>query len=72
MDFAFPAEVTEALGQFKDFLRAHMESHLAEWYKQEAIPREFLQKMGHDGWLGYSQQNSQERLCVQAELWFLF
>jgi alkylation response protein AidB-like acyl-CoA dehydrogenase len=59
MDFAIPAEVTEALEQFKDFLRTHMESHLAEWYKQDAIPREFLEKMGHRGWLGYSQEDSQ-------------
>ena len=59
MDFAIPAEVTEALEQFKDFLGTHMESHLAEWYKQEAIPREFFQEMGHDGWLGYSQEDSQ-------------
>lgn len=57
MDFAIPEMVTKELEQFKDFLRTHLEPHLASWYKKEAIPRELFQSMGQDGWLGFSQEN---------------
>ncbi len=66
MDFAITAELAEDLEQFKAFLRAHMEPHLAEWYRQEAIPREFLGRMGHSGWLGYSQEDG--RIIEQSAL----
>ncbi len=35
-----------------------MEPYLSEWYKMEAIPREFLKRLGHDGWLGFSQKHN--------------
>ncbi len=57
MDFAIPEMVTKELEQFKDFLRTHLEPHLASWYKKEAIPRELFRSMGQDGWLGFSQEN---------------
>lgn len=57
MDFAIPEMATKELEQFKDFLRTHLEPHLASWYKKEAIPREFFRDMGQDGWLGFSQEN---------------
>lgn len=57
MDFAIPEMATKELEQFKDFLRTHLEPHLASWYKKEAIPREFFQSLGQDGWLGFSQEN---------------
>jgi alkylation response protein AidB-like acyl-CoA dehydrogenase len=59
MDFAIPEKVAEDLEQFKGFLQMHMESNLAEWYKRETIPREFFQRMGRNGWLGYSQRHGQ-------------
>lgn len=57
MDFAIPEMATKELEQFKDFLRTHLEPHLASWYKKEAVPREFFQSLGQDGWLGFSQEN---------------
>ncbi len=59
MDFAIPEKAAKNLERFKAFLRTHMESNLAEWYKQETIPREFFQSLGRNGWLGYSQQYGQ-------------
>jgi alkylation response protein AidB-like acyl-CoA dehydrogenase len=59
MDFAIPAQVAEDLERFEVFLQNQMESSLAEWYKQEAVPREFIEQMGHEGWLGYRQEDGQ-------------
>jgi alkylation response protein AidB-like acyl-CoA dehydrogenase len=59
MDFVIPEKITGKLAQFQDFLQAHMEPHLAEWYKQEAIPREFFERLGHEGWLGYNQKDNE-------------
>ena len=59
MDFAIPAQVAEDLERFEAFLQNQMESNLAEWYKHDAIPRDFFEKMGHEGWLGYSQEAGQ-------------
>jgi alkylation response protein AidB-like acyl-CoA dehydrogenase len=59
MNFAIPAEVVKDLEQFKDFLQIHLEPYLSEWYKKEAIPREFFQELGQDGWLGFTQENKQ-------------
>ena len=66
MDFAISAKLAEDLEQFKAFLRTHMEPHLAEWYKQQAIPREFLGRMGHSGWLEYSEEDG--RITEQSAL----
>ncbi|NIQ37611.1 MAG: hypothetical protein GTN81_03355 [Proteobacteria bacterium] len=57
MDFAIPEKVVKDLEQFKAFLQTHMEPHLAQWYREEAVPREFIQHMGQNGWLGFSQEN---------------
>ena len=66
MDFAIPKKVAEDLEHYKAFLQTHLEPHLAEWYKQETIPRDFFQRMGHDGWLGFSQENG--RVVEQSAL----
>jgi len=66
MDFAITAKLAEDLEQFKAFLQAHMAPHLAEWYRQKAIPREFFGRMGHSGWLGYSQEDG--RIIEQSAL----
>jgi alkylation response protein AidB-like acyl-CoA dehydrogenase len=57
MDFAIPEKIAEDLERFRAFLQTHMEPHLAGWYKQEDIPRQFVQRMGNDGWLGFSQED---------------
>jgi len=59
MDFAMPDNVAEDLEEFTNFLRNHMDPFLTEWYKKEVIPREFFQKLGKDGWLGFKQKNGQ-------------
>lgn len=59
MDFAMPDKITEDLEEFTGFLRTHMEPFLAEWYKREAIPREFFQDLGKDGWLGFILKNGE-------------
>ena len=66
MDFAIPEKVVEDLKHYKVFLQAHLEPHLAQWYKQETIPRDFFQRLGHDGWLGFSQENG--RVVEQSAL----
>ena len=66
MNFAIPDEVVKDLEQFKDFLQIHQEPYLSEWYKKEAIPREFFQQLGRNGWLGFSQENKQ--ITEQAAL----
>lgn len=66
MEFAIPEKVAIDLEQFKAFLKANLEPHLAGWYKQEVIPPEFIQKMGHDGWLGFRQENG--RIVEQSAL----
>ena len=58
MNFAIPDEVVKHLDQYKLFLRAHMEPHQAVWYKKEAIPREFFQRLGEDNWLGFNQDSN--------------
>jgi alkylation response protein AidB-like acyl-CoA dehydrogenase len=59
MDFAMPDNVTKDLEQFINFLRKHLDPFLAEWYKQEVIPREFFRHLGQEGWLGFKQENGQ-------------
>ena len=66
MEFAIPEKVAHDLEQFKAFLKTNLEPHLAGWYKQEIIPPEFFQKMGHDGWLGFCQKNG--RIVEQSAL----
>jgi alkylation response protein AidB-like acyl-CoA dehydrogenase len=57
MDFAIPENVAKDLEEFTHFLQNHLDPFLIEWYKNEAIPRDFFQNMGRDGWLGFSQKN---------------
>jgi hypothetical protein len=57
MNFAISDEVVKDLEQFTVFLRTQMEPFLAEWYKREAVPREFFQDLGKDGWLGFTLKN---------------
>jgi alkylation response protein AidB-like acyl-CoA dehydrogenase len=57
MDFAIPEKVVKDLELFETFLQTHLEPHLAEWYKRETIPPEFLRSMGQGGWLGFSQED---------------
>ena len=59
MNFAISDEVVKDLEQFTDFLRTQMEPSLAEWYKREAVPREFFQNVGKDGWLGFTLKNGE-------------
>ena len=59
MDFAIADEITEDLEQFAAFLRTQMEPFLAEWYKREAVPREFFQDLGKEGWLGFTLRNGE-------------
>jgi len=59
MDFAMTDNLARDLEEFTDFLRIHMEPFLFEWYKKEVIPREFFQKLGQEGWLGFKQKNGQ-------------
>jgi alkylation response protein AidB-like acyl-CoA dehydrogenase len=66
MDFAIPEKVVEDLKHYEVFLQTHLEPHLAQWYKQETIPRDFFQRLGHDGWLGFSQENG--RVVEQSAL----
>ena len=57
MEFSIPAEVSRDLDDFESFLDTHLAPQLAKWYQDEALPREFFQEMGREGWLGYSQDN---------------
>ncbi len=66
MDFAIPEKVAEDLKHYKAFLQTNLEPHLAKWCKQEAIPRDFFQRLGHGGWLGFSQENG--RVLEQSAL----
>ncbi|MEJ2236102.1 MAG: acyl-CoA/acyl-ACP dehydrogenase [Syntrophobacterales bacterium] len=59
MNFAISDEVVKDLEQFTGFLRTHLEPELAAWYKKEAIPREFFQSLGKDGWLGFTLKNGE-------------
>ena len=59
MDFAIPDKITEDLEQFTGFLRTQMEPFLTEWYKREAVPREFFQNSGKAGWLGFTLKNGE-------------
>ncbi|MGD8383178.1 MAG: acyl-CoA dehydrogenase family protein, partial [Syntrophobacterales bacterium] len=59
MDFAIADEITEDLEEFAGFLRTEMEPFLAEWYKREAVPREFFQDLGKVGWLGFTLRNGE-------------
>lgn len=59
MDFAMSDNLARDLKKFTDFLRDHLEPFLNQWYKKEAIPREFFQNLGKDGWLGFTPKNGQ-------------
>jgi alkylation response protein AidB-like acyl-CoA dehydrogenase len=57
MEFSVPVGVSKDLQEFKKFLNTHLDPQLAKWYKDEAMPRDFFQKMGKKGWLGYSRED---------------
>jgi len=59
MNFAISDEVVKDLEHFTGFLRTQMEPFLTEWYKREAVPREFFQNLGKDGWLGFTLKNGE-------------
>ena len=70
MDFAVPDNVAQDLKKFTNFLRNHLEPFLGEWYKKEAIPREFFYNLGQDGWLGFTLKNGQlvEQSCLKQAI----
>ncbi|MCG6982539.1 MAG: acyl-CoA dehydrogenase family protein [Deltaproteobacteria bacterium] len=59
MNFAMSDNLARDLEKFNDLLRGHLEPFLNQWYKKEAIPREFFQRLGQDGWLGFTGKNGQ-------------
>lgn len=61
MDFSIPGELTEDLERFKDFIGAKMVPNLSRWYEDGAIPRDFFQEMGREGWLGFEMVDGRIR-----------
>lgn len=54
MDFMLPRDVQEDRQRFVQFLENHVKPHLHQWYREETVPRSFLERLGQEEWLGFS------------------
>ncbi|MCU0587447.1 MAG: acyl-CoA/acyl-ACP dehydrogenase [Syntrophobacteraceae bacterium] len=54
MDFLLPHDVQKDRDRFVQFLQHHVKPNLHQWYRDEAVPRSFIELMGREGWLGFS------------------
>ncbi|MEM5786593.1 MAG: acyl-CoA dehydrogenase family protein [Syntrophobacteraceae bacterium] len=75
MDFRIPAHYVESLNEYKQFLSTNLMPNLSDWYSRGAVPREFFQKLGSSGFLGYDmhdgfpkEQSGLKQALLQEEL----
>jgi alkylation response protein AidB-like acyl-CoA dehydrogenase len=59
MDFSLPAELKNEIELFKKFVDTHLIPYLSKWYRAKEIDREFFDKMGQEGWLGFKMEKKQ-------------
>ena len=57
MDFSIPADLSEDLARFKDYLNTHVLPNLQSWNKQRELPPAFFHNMGGGGWFGLNFEN---------------
>ncbi len=55
MDFSIPDHVAADLEKYQVFLQQYLQPHLADWYKEGAIDRDFFRQSGRAGYLGYER-----------------
>lgn len=66
MDFSIPDRVMKDKETYEEFLKNNMVPHLAAWYNDGEIPREFFKELGQRGWLGF--ENSGGHITEQPAL----
>lgn len=54
MDFLLPLDVQDDRKRFSRFLELHVKPNLHQWYREEAVPRSLIERMGREEWLGFS------------------
>jgi alkylation response protein AidB-like acyl-CoA dehydrogenase len=58
MDFRIPAEFTENLERYKEFLSVRLTPNINKWYAEKEIPRSFFEELGARNWLGLEQNGN--------------
>jgi alkylation response protein AidB-like acyl-CoA dehydrogenase len=54
MDFSLPADVLDDRKRFIQFVEAQIKPNLHDWYGEESVPRNLIETLGKDEWLGFS------------------
>jgi len=66
MDFSIPDDVMVEEKRYEEFIAKHMLPHLAAWYQEGKVPRDFFLQLGQGGWLGF--ENKEGRVKEQPAL----
>ena len=57
MDFAIPADISEEIAKFGEFIKTDILPDLPGWSQKRELPRTFFQSMGQQGWYGLKFDN---------------
>ena len=57
MDFAIPADISEEIAKFGEFIKTDILPDLPGWRQKRELPRTFFQSMGQQGWYGLKFDN---------------
>lgn len=57
MDFSMPEGFSAELDRYKAFLDTNLVPNLQSWVEAGAIPRDFFERLGRDGWFGYDHRD---------------
>lgn len=59
MDFAWTQRELELKSSIQQFIEKEIKPHMAGWYRDDEIPRQFFAKMAEEGFLGYLETEGQ-------------
>ena len=58
MDFSIPADLSEDIEHFREFIKAQVKADLSGWNQKQEIPRRLFQAFGKGGWYGLAANDN--------------